>query len=90
MISLTLRVATAEGESEYVVTPRVQVDFERQFKVGLPKALANEQKVEHLYWLAWASAKAHGAVVKPFDGWLETVTEVSVAEQPPVPFFEEG
>jgi hypothetical protein len=80
MISLSLRV-THEGESnEYVVGPKVQVAFEREWKVGMPKALTNEQRMEHLYWLGWKAQQASGKVVKPFDGWLDGVESVEVVE----------
>jgi hypothetical protein len=51
--------------------------------MGIGKAF-NEQKREHQHYLAYLAMKASGAVVKPFDGWLEQVenTEVLVAEDP--------
>ena len=80
MISLTLRV-THDGETnEYTVGPKVQVAFEREWKVGLPKAFASDQKVEHLYWLGWKAQQASGKVVKPFDGWLDGVESVEIVE----------
>ena len=82
MISLNLRVTTTSGSNDYTVGPKIQVAFEREFKVGLPKAFAADQKMEHLYWLAWKcaseAAKSGGAAVKPFDGWLDTVESVEV------------
>jgi hypothetical protein len=53
------------------VTPKVEVEFERKFGLGIGKAFM-EQKREHQHYLAWLAVKASGAVVKPFDGWLET------------------
>jgi len=65
------------------VTPKVEVDFERKFGLGIGKAF-EQQKREHQHYLAWLAVKASGAVVKPFDGWLETVenTEVVVTTDP--------
>lgn len=80
MISLNLRVTTADGEKVYTVGPKIQVAFEREFKLGLPVAFSREQKVEHLYWLGWKASHAAGEVVKPFDGWLETVESVELVE----------
>jgi len=80
MISLTLRVTHSGETSEYTVGPKVQVAFEREWKMGMPKALTNEQRMEHLYWLAWKAQAASGAVVKPFDGWLDGVEAVEVVE----------
>lgn len=80
MISLSLRVRSGGDEKTYVVGPKVQVAFEREFKVGMPVAFQRDQKVEHLYWIAWKAAQSAGEVVKPFDGWLETVEMVEIAE----------
>jgi hypothetical protein len=80
MISLTLRVTIAGDSNEYQVGPKVQVAFEREWKMGLPKAFSSEQRLEHLYWLGWKAQQASGAVVKPFDGWLEAVDSVEVVE----------
>jgi len=80
MISLNLRVTHDGNTNEYAVGPKVQVAFEREWKVGLPKALTQDQRMEHLYWLGWKAQQASGAVVKPFDGWLEGVESVEVAE----------
>jgi hypothetical protein len=71
------------NETEYPVTPKVEVEFERKFGVGIGKAF-EQQKREHQHYLAWLAVKASGVVVKPFDGWLEEVenTEVLVATDP--------
>lgn len=81
MLGLRLRVITGEGElGEFAVTPKVQVEFERHFKIGVGKAFQQEQKVEHMYWLAWKSVHAAGVQVKPFDSWLDDVVDVQMAE----------
>ena len=80
MISLTLRITIAGDSNEYQVGPKVQVAFEREWKTGLPKAFASDQRMEHLYWLGWKAQSSAGVVVKPFDGWLETVESVEVVE----------
>ena len=80
MINLTLRVTLDGTANEYPITPKVQVAFEREWKVGLPKAFSNDQKMEHLYWLGWKAQQSSGAVVKPFDGWLEGVDSVEIVE----------
>jgi hypothetical protein len=46
----------------------------------MPKAFSTEQKMEHLYWLGWKAQQSSGAVVKPFDGWLDTVDSVEVVD----------
>ena len=82
-VSLSCKVWIDGQDHDYPVTPKVEVDFERKFGVGIGKAF-QEQKREHQHYLAWLAVKASGAVVKPFDGWLETVenTEVTVATDP--------
>jgi hypothetical protein len=80
MINLTLRVTLDGTPNEYPISPKVQVAFEREWKVGLPKAFSNDQKMEHLYWLGWKAQQSSGAVVKPFDGWLEGVDSVEIVE----------
>ncbi len=82
-VSLSCKVWIDGQDYDYPVTPKVEVDFERKFGVGIGKAF-QEQKREHQHYLAWLAVKASGAVVKPFDGWLETVenTEVSVETDP--------
>lgn len=78
MISLTLRIATEDTSGDFTVGPKTQVAFEREWKVGLPKAFGDQQKMEHVYWLAWKAMQDSGVVVKPFEGWLETVQSVEM------------
>jgi hypothetical protein len=82
-VSLTCKVWIDGTEHEYPVSPKVEVEFERKFGLGIGKAF-EQQKREHQHYLAWLSMKASGVVVKPFDGWLESVenTEVLVATDP--------
>ena len=80
MISMTLRVTVAGETNEYTVGPKVQVAFEREWKTGLPKAFSTEQRMEHMYWIAWKAQQAAGVVVKPFDTWLDSVENVEVVE----------
>ena len=76
---MKLRVITDDGPvGEFLVTPKVQVEFERQYKTGIAKAFETEMKMEHVYWLAWKSMHYAGHVVKPFDSWLETVVNVEI------------
>lgn len=80
MLAITLRVTTDDDSGDYPVTPRVQVLFEREFKVGIPKAFTGEQRVEYLYWLGWRSMQESGKVVKPFNDWLGSVRNVEIVE----------
>lgn len=80
MIGLNVRVVMPEESVVVPVTPRVAVNFERQFKIGLAKAFATEQRLEHMYYLGWEAMKAAGHVVKPFEGFLDSITRVEFAE----------
>lgn len=89
MVDLLLRVTLDTDEVvEVSATPSVIVAFERHFKVGLAGALSADQKMEHLYWLAWKGMHAAGNVVKPFDQWLDTIRNVEVEIGDPGPKAE--
>lgn len=89
MIGLKLAVVTTAGElGQFTVTPKVQVEFERHFKIGVGKAFQQEQRVEHMYWLAWKAVHAAGLNPKPFDSWLDEVVDVQMVEDRPVPLGE--
>lgn len=81
MLTMTLRVVRKDGSSsDYGITPKVVVMFERQFGKGVGRAFAEEQRAEHLYWLAWKSEHEAGKPVKPFDGWLDDIVDVEMVE----------
>lgn len=75
MFGLNLRVITKNGEKNVPVTPKVSVEFERQFQTGIGRAF-QENKVEHIYWLAW---KALGGP-ESFDSWLDNLVDVQMVE----------
>ena len=86
---MKLHIVMQDGATgDFVVTPKVQVMFEREFGGGIGKALMTDQKVEHLYWLAWKSMHAAGRSVKPFDSWLDEVVDVQIVEEQTAPFDE--
>lgn len=78
MIGINLKVTIDDEEIVAPITPKSAIEFERHFKMGLPRAFTQEQKMEHLFWLGWACVKATGRVVKPFDSWLEQVQNVEM------------
>ena len=75
MFGLNLRVVTQDGEKDVAVTPKVSVAFERQFQTGIGRAF-QENKVEHIYWLAWQASGAPG----DFDAWLDKLVDVRMLE----------
>jgi len=76
MFGMQLRVVTDGGAAEVKLSPRVIVEFERQFQTGLGRAFQTDQKAEHMFWLAWKASKAQ----QSFDDWLETVHDVELIE----------
>jgi hypothetical protein len=78
---MRVTVEKADGTEEtYVVKPATIVAFERQFAVGLG-SLGESGRMEYVYWLAYDCEKRSGKVVKPFDGWLDELVDVSVDEE---------
>ena len=67
MDGLAIKVKTTDGvEASYKLTPRIIVAFEQNFGAGMPKLLGDQQKIEHIYWLAWKAMQVNGVVVKLF------------------------
>ena len=84
MVSWDIKVSKTDGTTAtFPVTPRVIVAFERNFKTGLANAFANEQKLEHVYWLAWEAERVAGNLVKLFDDYLDTVVSVELVTVSP-------
>jgi hypothetical protein len=75
MDGLAIKVKTTDGvEASYKLTPRVIVGFEQQYGKGMPHLLGQEQKIEHIYWLAWKSMQTAGIIVKPWGAdFLDTI-----------------
>ena len=80
MDGLGIKVKTVDGnEVSYKLTPRVIVAFEQQYGKGMPKLLGEEQKVEHIYWLAWKCMQSNGVIVKPFGPeFLDTIVSAEL------------
>ncbi len=80
MDGLSIKVKTTDGlEASYKLTPRVIVAFEQQYGKGMPKLLGEEQKIEHVYWLAWKSMQTNGVIVKPWGPeFLDTVVSAEL------------
>lgn len=86
MLNMKLRVVKNDGPvGEFPVTPKVQVEFERNYKTGIGKAFENEFKMEHVYWLGWKSMNYAGHSVKPFESWLDEIVTVEVVNETSAP-----
>lgn len=80
--SLKVTVVKLDGSAEtYPITPKSMVAFERHFACGIG-VMSNPSTVrmEHIYWLGWDAEKTNGKVIKPFDDWIDTISEVLVEE----------
>ena len=80
MDGLAIKVKTTDGvEASYKLTPRIIVAFEQNFGKGMPKLLGEEQRVEHIYWLAWKAMQVNGVVVKLFSlEFLDTIVSAEL------------
>jgi hypothetical protein len=84
MDGLKVKVKTSDGqEATYALRPKTLVAFENKYNKGFAKLLTEEQRLEHIYFLAWAAIKDSGKVVKPFgDGFLDTLESVELETDP--------
>lgn len=84
MDGLSIKVKTNDGqEAVYAIRPKTIVGFEQKFNKGFAKLLSEDQKLEHIYYLAWGAMKDAGKVVKPFgDGFLDTLDAVELVADP--------
>ena len=58
MDGLQIKVKTTDGfEGVFSLTPRIIVGFEQKFGKGFGKLLGEDQRIEHIYWLAWKSCQ---------------------------------
>jgi hypothetical protein len=80
MDGLVVKVKTVDGvEASYKLTPRIIVAFEQQFGAGMPKLLGEQQKIEHIYWIAWKAMQTNGLVVKLFGPeFLDTIVSAEL------------
>lgn len=79
---------TGQAPQTYVITARVDVDFERHRKIGMSRAFSgNEGSQENVYWLAWYAQKhASNGVMPEFEAWLEGIEQVELDAEDVAPF----
>lgn len=84
MDGLTVKIKMTDGvEHNFPLRPRIIVDFEQKFNKGMGKLFGDDQKLEHLYYLGWATLRANGIVVKPFGAdFLDTISAVELTQDP--------
>jgi hypothetical protein len=84
MDGLQIKVKTNDGFEGFLsLRPKSLVAFEQKFGKGFAKLLGEDQKMEHIYFLAWVALKNDGKVVKPWgDGFLDTLDSVELVVDP--------
>jgi hypothetical protein len=84
MDGLSIKIKTADGnEGVYSLRPKSIVAFEQKFNKGFAKLLSEDQKLEHVYFLAWAAMRDSGKVVKPWgDAFLADLEAVELVSDP--------
>jgi hypothetical protein len=84
MDGLSIIIKTNDGvEGTYSLRPRTIVAFEQKFNKGLAKLFAEDQKMEHIYFLAWQTLRDNGKVVAPFGPvFLDTLEKVELSSDP--------
>lgn len=84
MDGLQIKAKTTDGvEGVYSLRPRSIVAFEQKFGKGFAKLLSEDQRLEHVYFLAWSAMKDSGKVVKPWgEGFLDTLESVELVVDP--------
>ena len=82
MAVMTLEVIRQGADPVTVkVTPKVIVQAERQFKMGVARLFGADASMEHMTWCAWKGMQLAGLDVKTFDLWLDDIEEVNVADE---------
>jgi hypothetical protein len=84
MDGLNIKVRTTDGnEGVYPLRPKTIVAFEQKFNKGFAKLLSEDQKLEHVYFLAWGAMRDSGKVVKPWgEGFLGELDSVELVTDP--------
>jgi hypothetical protein len=84
MDGLFIKVKLSDGyENSFSLRPKTIVAFEQKFGKGFGKLLGDDQKIEHIFWLAWKCLQENGVVVKPFDGgFLDTLESAEFDTNP--------
>jgi hypothetical protein len=91
MFGLSIEVNWAGEVLTLAITPRAAVNFERHFGLALSKAMSEDTRFEHVYYLAYECIRLSGRVVKPFDGWLDEVKSAKfVVDEEPAPLGVTG
>lgn len=82
---MKLKITQTDGTvTEARITPRLEVAFELKWKGGFSKLFREQERSEHLYWLAWEALRGEGVTVPVFgDKFLETLESVDLVDDDP-------
>lgn len=76
---MKLKITQTDGTvTSHTITPAIEVQFEKWAGGGFAKVLRNEEKQEHIYYLAWLCLKKTQPVVAFEDGFLDTIDLVEL------------
>lgn len=82
MAVMTLEVVRQGADPIQVrITPKVIVQAERQFKMGMSRLFGSDASLEHMTWCAWKGMQLSGHEVKTYDLWLDDIDDVRVADE---------
>ena len=78
MMTWQFSVTKNDGtEHNYRIGAAHIVAFERQFGMGLGRAFSEDQKMEHILWLAWCADKRQTGSSQSFDDYVDTVADIN-------------
>ena len=82
---MKLKITQTDGTvTEVRITPKLEVAFEVKWKGGFAKIFREQEKSEHLYWLAWEALRQSDHVVPVFgEKFLDTLESVDLVDDDP-------
>ena len=76
---MKLKITQTDGQvTSHTITPAIEVQFEKWAGGGFAKILRNEEKQEHIYYLAWLCLKKVQQVPAFGDSFLDTIDLVEL------------
>jgi hypothetical protein len=80
---INLNVELTDGtKTEVVCTAADLVKFEEKFNISVAK-LEQEQKLTHLFFLAYASMSRQKKTALSFEEWMDTIETIGAGETDP-------
>lgn len=78
-----LKITRANGEiTEHKITPGVEYAFELHRKMGISKALREDEKQSDIFWLAYECLRRAGAQITLFGPeFIDTLESVEVLDE---------